>query len=72
MMDRHAAVQLSLGITQLRGLLDVDKEVLLDMELDANERDRQPVMQSVRQIMAHQRVTRIKLWQCIAMHCHAP
>jgi catechol 2,3-dioxygenase-like lactoylglutathione lyase family enzyme len=47
--------------------LDADKEALLDMELDAKGRDRLPVRQSVRQIMAHQRVGGIKLWQCIAM-----
>ena len=53
MVDRHAVVQLSIGRTQLRGLLDADKEVLLDMELDAKGREWRPVMQSVRQIMAH-------------------
>ena len=54
---------------QLRGLFGVDKEVLLDMEMDAKgTSERQPVMQLVRQIMADQRVMGIKLWKCIAMH----
>ena len=67
MVDRHAAVQLCLGIVQLGGLLDLDKEVLLYIELDAKGREWQPVMGFVRKIMAHKRVTGIKLWQCIAI-----
>ena len=35
MVDRQTAVQLYLGRMQLSGLLDADKKVLLDMELDA-------------------------------------
>ena len=67
MINRHSAVQLSLGRVQLRGLLDADKEILLDMELDTKGKERQPVMRLVRQIIAHQRVMGIKLLQCIVM-----
>lgn len=67
MLDRHSAVQLCLGRTPMKGLLDADKEVLLHMELDAEGRERQPVMRSVRQILAHQRHDGVKLWQMIAL-----
>ena len=67
MVDRHAAVQLCLEIVQLKGLLDSDRKVLLDIELNAKGREWQPVMRLVRQIMAQKRVMGIKLWQCIAM-----
>ena len=67
MAERHAAVQLCLGRVPLRGLLNADKKVLLDLHPDSIGNARAPVSRSIRQIMHSQKTGGIRLWQSIAM-----